>query len=77
MESTVVGGTVEDKASLGLVVEAESEIVPPLGLVVSISGAPLGVVAAADTAEEARVVTGGADVESVVDTEATPLELAD
>jgi hypothetical protein len=71
---------VEDNASLGLVVGAESEsvpITPTLALVVCTSGALLGVVAAADTAEEADVVTGGADVDPVGDTEATPLKLDD
>jgi hypothetical protein len=80
LDNTVGGGTVEDKASLGLVAEAESEIVPiipTLALAACVSEALLAVVAAANTAEEVGVVTGGADVESVVDTEDTPLKLDD
>jgi hypothetical protein len=77
LDGTVVGGNVEDGTSLELIVGAESEIVPTtptLGLVVCTSGAPLGVVVAADVAGVARVVIGGADVESAGDTKATPLE---
>lgn len=76
----MVGGTVEDKASLELVIEGESErvpTIPALALVICTSGALLGVVVAADTAEEAGVVTGAANVESGGDTEATPLKLVD
>lgn len=80
LESTLVGGNVEDKASLGLVVGAESESVPmtpTLLLVVCTSEALLAVLAAASSVEEAGVVTVGADEESVGDTETTPLELVD
>jgi hypothetical protein len=77
LDITVVGVAVVDGASLGLVVEAESEIgptIPTLGLVVCTSGAPPGVINIIDEAGVASVVIEDADIESVGCEEASPLK---